>query len=174
MGRADTATKNFMRQNDVFADAFNFFLYQGYPVIDPGRLRELNPAEIGKEEFGKFHSALGDVLEFIKYSGDKKKLVEWIYEEKPELTLGRREVEVLNACVNAKLVIKPEEEEVKVCKAIEDYKMEAVEKATKEVTESTRLSDLRNLMKNMQLTAQQAAAALGLSPEDTARLLEKL
>lgn len=318
MGRADTATKNFMRQNDVFADAFNFFLYQGYPVIDPGRLRELNPAElampygadqksehvqkyrdilkgltamedgkmaylllgienqthahyaapvkgmlydalqyarqveqtgrkhrekkehgrqgsgeflagfykedkllpvltlfisfspeewdgprslaemvgikdeavlarmpdyrinlvspaeIGKEEFGKFHSALGDVLEFIKYSGDKKKLVKWLYEEKPELTLGRREVEVLNACVNAKLVIKPEEEEVKVCKAIEDYKMEAVEKATKEVTESTRLSDLRNLMKNMQLTAQQAAAALGLSPEDTARLLEKL
>ena len=51
MGRADTATKNFMRQNDVFADAFNFFLYQGYPVIDLGRLRELNPAEIGKEEF---------------------------------------------------------------------------------------------------------------------------
>ena len=49
MGRADTATKNFMRQNDVFADAFNFFLYQGYPVIDPGRLRELNPAELAWE-----------------------------------------------------------------------------------------------------------------------------
>ena len=326
MGRADTATINFMRQNDVFADAFNFFLYQGYPVIDPGRLRELNPAELampygadkksepvqkyrdilkglaamedgeraylllgienqthvhyaapvkgmlydalqyarqieqtgrrhrekkeygrsgsgeflagfykedwlipvitlfisfspgewdgprslwemmkmedtelrsklpdyrinlvspaelGKEEFRKFHSALGDVLEFIKYSGDKEKLMNWLREEKPELTLGRREVEVLNACVNAKLVIKPEEEEIKVCKAIEDYKMEAVEKATKEVTErvtervteSTRLSDLRNLMGNMQLTAQQAAAALGFSPEDTARLLEKL
>ena len=318
MGRADTATTNFMRQNDVFADAFNFFLYQGYPVIDPGQLRELDPAELampygadqksepvqkyrdilkglaamedgeraylllgienqthvhyaapvkgmlydalqyarqieqtgrrhrekkeygrsgsgeflagfykedwlipvitlfisfspgewdgprslwemmkmedtelrsklpdyrinlvspaelGKEEFRKFHSALGDVLEFIKYSGDKEKLMNWLREEKPELTLGRKEVEVLNACVNAKLVIKPEEEEVKVCKAIEDYKMEAVEKATKEVTESTRLSDLRNLMRNMQLTAQQAAAALGLSPEDTARLLEKL
>ena len=318
MGRADTATTNFMRQNNVFADAFNFFLYQGRPVIDPGKLRELDPAELampygadkksepvqkyrdilkglaamedgeraylllgienqthvhyaapvkgmlydalqyarqieqtgrrhrekkeygrsgsgeflagfykedwlipvitlfisfspgewdgprslwemmkmedtelrsklpdyrinlvspaelGKEEFRKFHSALGDVLEFIKYSGDKEKLMNWLREEKPELTLGRKEVEVLNACVNAKLVIKPEEEEVKVCKAIEDYKMEAVEKATKEVTESTRLSDLRNLMRNMQLTAQQAAAALGLSPEDTARLLEKL
>ena len=326
MGRADTATINFMRQNDVFADAFNFFLYQGYPVIDPGQLRELDPAELampygadkksepvqkyrdilkglaamedgeraylllgienqthvhyaapvkgmlydalqyarqieqtgrrhrekkeygrsgsgeflagfykedwlipvitlfisfspgewdgprslwemmkmedtelrsklpdyrinlvspaelGKEEFRKFHSALGDVLEFIKYSGDKEKLMNWLREEKPELTLGRKEVEVLNACVNAKLVIKPEEEEIKVCKAIEDYKMEAVEKATKEVTErvtervteSTRLSDLRNLMGNMQLTAQQAAAALGFSPEDTARLLEKL
>ena len=46
MGRADTATTNFMRQNDVFADAFNFFLYQGRPVIDPGKLRELDPAYI--------------------------------------------------------------------------------------------------------------------------------
>ena len=61
-----------------------------------------------------------------------------------------------------------------MCKAIEDYKMEAVEKATKEVTENTRLSDLKNLMKNMQLTAQQAAAALGFSREDTDRLLQKL
>lgn len=92
MGRADTATINFMRQNDVFADAFNFFLYQGYPVITlfisfspeewdgPRSLAEMvgikdeavlarmpdyrinlvSPAEIGKEEFGKFHSALGD------------------------------------------------------------------------------------------------------------------
>ena len=279
MGRADTATTNFMRQNDVFADAFNFFLYQGDPVINPKQLRELDPAElampygadkksepvqkyrdilkglaamgdgkrayvllgienqarihyaapvkgmlydslqyarqveqtgrkhrekkeygrsgsgeflagfykedrllpvitlfisfspekwdgpmslaemvgtedeavlaripdyrinlvtpaqIGKEEFGKFHSSLGDVLEFIKYSSDKKKLMEWLHEEKPELTMGRKEVEVLNACVNAKLAMKPEEEEVEVCKAIEDYKREAVEKNTKEVTE---------------------------------------
>ena len=81
-----------------------------------------------------------------------------------------------------------------MCKAIEDYKMEAVEKATKEVTEkvtkevtkevtqkvtkeateSTRLSDLKNLMKNMRWTANQATAALGLSPEDTAKFLAKL
>ena len=330
MGKADTATTSFMRQHHVFADAFNFFLYQGYPVIDPGQLRDLDPAElvmpygadqksepvqkyrdilkglaamedgkmayillgienqthvhyaapvkgmlydalqyarqveqtgrkhrenkgyqgrgsgeflagfykedkllpvitlfisfspekwdgprslaemvgvkdeavfarmpdyhinlvspaeIEKNEFERFHSSLGDVLEFIKYSCDKKKLMEWLHEEKPELVMGRKEVEVLNACVNAKLMIRPEEEEVEVCKAIEDYKMEAVEKATKEVTkkvtqqvtqqvtESTRLSVLKNLMKNTQWTAQQAAAALGFSPEDTAKLLGKL
>lgn len=142
----------------------------------------VSPAEIEKNEFERFHSSLGDVLEFIKYSCDKKKLMEWLHKEKPELAMGRKEVEVLNACVNAKLMIRPEEEEVEVCKAIEDYKMEAVEKATKEVTkkvtqqvtESTRLSALKNLMKNTQWTAQQAAAALGFSPEDTAKLLGKL
>ena len=48
MGRADTATTNFMRQNDVFADAFNFFLYQGDPVINPKQLRELDPAELAR------------------------------------------------------------------------------------------------------------------------------
>ena len=142
------------------------------------RINLVSPTEIGKEEFGRFHSSLGDVLEFIKYSGDKEKLMEWLHEEKPKLRLGRKEIEVLNACVNAKLAIKEEEEEVEVCKAIEDYKMEAVEKATKEVTkeatESTRLCDLKNLMKNMQWTANQAASALGLSPEDTAKFLAKL
>ena len=150
------------------------------------RINLVSPAEIGKEEFGKFHSSLGDVLEFIKYSGDKEKLMDWLHKEKSELMMGRKEVEVLNACVNAKLAIKSYEEEVEVCKAIEDYKMEAVEKATKEVTkkvtqqvtqqvtESTRLSALKNLMKNTQWTAQQAAAALGFSPEDTAKLLGKL
>ena len=46
MGKADTATTSFMRQHHVFADAFNFFLYQGYPVIDPGQLRDLDPAEL--------------------------------------------------------------------------------------------------------------------------------
>ena len=138
------------------------------------RINLVSPAEIGKEEFGKFHSSLGDVLEFIKYSGDKEKLMDWLHKEKSELMMGRKEVEVLNACVNAKLAIKSYEEEVEVCKAIEDYKMEAVEKNTKEVTESTRLSALRNLMKNTQWTAQQAAAALGFSQEDTDRLLQKL
>ena len=146
------------------------------------RINLVAPAEIGKEEFGKFHSSLGDVLEFIKYSGDKEKLMDWLHQEKPELTMGRKEVEVLNACVNAKLTIKEEEEEVEVCKAIEDYKREAVEKATKEVTkevtrdvtENMQLQSVKNLMRNLRLTAQQAAAALEIPPKDTERLLKKL
>lgn len=41
--------------------------------------------------------------------------------------------------------MKQDEEEVEVCKAIEDYKMEAVEKATREVT--------KEVTENMQLQA---------------------
>ena len=33
MGQADSATKMFLRDNEVFADAFNYLIYDGKPVI---------------------------------------------------------------------------------------------------------------------------------------------
>ena len=53
-----------------------------------------------------------------------------------------------------------------MCKAIEDLKAEAVEKE--------QLRGLKNLMHNMHLTAEQAAAAWGIPPEDTKKLLKML
>ena len=47
-------------------------------------------------------------------------------------------------------------------------------RVTKDVTENTRLLDLKNLMRSMKLTAEQAAAALEIPPKDTERLLKKL
>ena len=142
------------------------------------RINLVSPAEIQAQEFEKFHSSLGNVLEFIKYSSDQKKLMGWLFREKPGLVLGRREVDVLHACVSAGLVMKQDEEEVEVCKAIEDYKMEAVEKATrevtKEVTENMQLQGIRNLMRNLRLTARQAAEALEIPPQEMERLFEKL
>ena len=46
MGKVDTVTKKYLRQSSVFADIFNFYLYEGQQVIHPGQLRELDPAEI--------------------------------------------------------------------------------------------------------------------------------
>ena len=162
----------------------------------------VSPAELSKADFGKFHTSLGDVLEFIKYSMDKDKLVEWLEGEKQDLVLGQKEVEVLNACVNADLRIQPEEEGVKMCKAIQDWKAEwqremapilkeqlrgevtkqvteqiterVTKQITKQATENNQLFSLKNLMRNLQLTAEQAGAALGISKADMERLLQKL
>lgn len=38
MGRKDTLTKEYMSQNDIFADVFNYLLYDGKPVIQPEHL----------------------------------------------------------------------------------------------------------------------------------------
>ena len=46
MGVADAVTKQYMKENTVFADAFNFLLYNGENVIQPQTLRELDTAEV--------------------------------------------------------------------------------------------------------------------------------
>ena len=46
MGKVDTITKNYMSNNVVFADAFNYLMYDGNPVIRPEKLRELDTTEI--------------------------------------------------------------------------------------------------------------------------------
>ena len=44
MGKADIVTKEYMREPHVFADAFNFLLYDGRHVIKPSELKELDTA----------------------------------------------------------------------------------------------------------------------------------
>jgi len=46
MGLADTVTKAYMKENTVFADAFNYLIYGGKTVVDPALLQELDTTEI--------------------------------------------------------------------------------------------------------------------------------
>ena len=91
-----------------------------------------------------------------------------------DVVLGREEVEVLNACVNAKLTIKSDEEAIHVCEAIRKMNEEAVEKATERATENTQLAGIKNLIKNLNLTAEQAMAALGIPEHDRAKIAGRL
>ena len=45
MGKTDSLTKEYMRDAEVFADAFNYFIYGGKEVIKPDQLRELDTSE---------------------------------------------------------------------------------------------------------------------------------
>ena len=46
IGAADTVTKAYIRKNEVFADAFNYFMYDGIQKIQPKQLRELDSTEM--------------------------------------------------------------------------------------------------------------------------------
>ncbi len=46
MGNKDNATKNFIEKNRIFADVFNFFIYDGEQVIKPDTLQPLDTSEI--------------------------------------------------------------------------------------------------------------------------------
>ena len=44
--KADTITKDYVRNNDIFADIFNYYIYKGKQIIQPEQLREKDPTEI--------------------------------------------------------------------------------------------------------------------------------
>ena len=46
MGVPDTVTYEYMKRNEVFADAFNFLLYNGEKIIDHSELKELDTKTI--------------------------------------------------------------------------------------------------------------------------------
>ena len=46
MGNIDAESKKYMSDNAHFADAFNYLIYDGKPVIDPNSLSPLDPTEI--------------------------------------------------------------------------------------------------------------------------------
>jgi hypothetical protein len=47
MGKKDTVTKDYIKDNKVFADAFNYLIYDGKPVIQPEKLHPLDSTIIG-------------------------------------------------------------------------------------------------------------------------------
>ena len=136
------------------------------------------PAEIRTEDFGKFRTSLGDVLTFIKYSKDKQKMQEWFRDAKEGRMFGKKEVDVLNACVNAKIRMESNEEEMDMCEAfrqmIEEATEQATAKATKQTTERVQLNSIKNLMHNLHMTAEQAIAALGISEAEGEKLMRRL
>ncbi|MCD7884566.1 MAG: hypothetical protein LUI87_12800 [Lachnospiraceae bacterium] len=56
MADADTLTKKFIKDKEVFADAFNYFLHDGNNVIKPEQLKAVDTTEVvvpyGEDETG--------------------------------------------------------------------------------------------------------------------------
>lgn len=137
-----------------------------FAMIPDYRIHLVAPADIPEQDFGKFHTSLGDVLTFIKYSKDKERMEGWLEGAGANVVLGREEVEVLNACVNAKLTMPGSEEAINVC--------EAIRKRNEEAAENAQLAGIKNLIKNLNFTIEQAMAALGIPEHDRAKIASRL
>lgn len=73
MGKKDTLTKQYLAQDDVFSDAFNYYLFKGEKVIDAKDLKEQDPTELTViKNMGKLfaNQKMRDVLKLctIKHS----------------------------------------------------------------------------------------------------------
>ena len=96
------------------------------PYINDYKINLISPAELGHEDFVKFHTDLGKVLEFIKCSDDKGKM-EKFKEENADFIFSAEAVLFLNETTHTKLTLNEDKEEISMCKALDDMCADARE-----------------------------------------------
>ena len=84
------------------------------------------------DNFDRFKTELGQTLEFIKYSNDKKQFKEMLSDLKDK-KLTNETVSTINLFTGSDIKVNEEEEVTDVCLAIEEIKKEAAEEAVAEV-----------------------------------------
>lgn len=135
-------------------------------LVPDYKINLLAPASIEDGDFGKFQSSLKEVLSFIKHARDKDELKKVLDADESFRHLGREEVDVLNACVGAKIAVKEGEEAVDVCLAIQQMNEEAAQKAAQKERISTLFANIKNLMEKMGWSAEQSMDVLSVSDSD--------
>ena len=134
------------------------------------RINLLAPNRIPKEDFEKFRTDVGPLLEYIKNQKDKEKLDEIMHENDHFRSVDSETASLINTITGSRLKFDTREEKVDMCKAIDDMRKESKE----EGIESTRLESIRNLMVSLKCTAQQAMAFLMIPDADQPKYLAKL
>ena len=138
------------------------------------RIHLIAPAHMADEDFLKFRTGFGQVLQYIKYSKDKEKLYQVTHEEKRFSELDEDSANLINTVTGSGLKFEVKGGRVNMCTAIDEMRKESRNEGRQEGRDEGILSSLKNLMANMNLTLQQAMDALGIPAADRPKYMSKL
>ena len=130
------------------------------------------PADFQEDEYRKFHTPLGQVLEYIRVSRDKEKLIQLLQKDPRYSRMERDSANLINIVTNSNLTYPEEGDEINMCKAIEDMRAEAKAKGRAEGREEGRaegnteriLTDLKNVMDSINVSIEEAMEILKIDP----------
>ena len=94
------------------------------PFVDNYHIHLIAPAEIADEDFPKFKTELSVLLRYIKCSKDKQKLKEMVSRSTDLGSVSKETVDLINLLTNSQLRYDNEEENVNMCKALDDWMSE--------------------------------------------------
>lgn len=114
---------------------------------------------------GEKHSALKILSKKAKESDVRNFIQEARFATEPGDKENIDAVLQVSVSANKKLYKEVKEEDYDMCQALEELMKDTIE----EKEDNVRLVDIRTLMKNMKLTAEQAMKALGISASDQAK-----
>ena len=146
------------------------------------KIQLIDPAKIKPEEFEKFSTSLREVLEYIKYSKDKKKLKKLV-ENNPRMTMEVNAARVIQAVTGTKFRISEETEVVDMCQAIDEMMADSRDDGMKEGMEKGmtlgltkglekgRIEALSDLLKKGTISIQDAADCMAMSVTEFKKLV---
>ena len=90
------------------------------------KINLIAPEELSDTELEKFQTELCELLKFIKYSKDKKRLEEVVAEDAAFKNISKRTADAINTITHSELKFPEEKETVDMCKAIQDIRKDAI------------------------------------------------
>ena len=130
------------------------------------RIHLIAPSQMRDADFLKFRTGFGQVLQYIKYSRNKEKLYQIIHESDRFREMDEDSANLLNAVTGSGLKWESKGGKVDMCTAIEEMRRESMEqgmeKGIAEGREKAIVTAVRNVMKNMGMTAEQAMKMMGV------------
>ena len=172
IGAADAVTKAYIRKNEVFADAFNYFMYDGEQEIQPEQLRELDTTEIAillneKDTKETKNSKSASGTKNVQKYRDLLKSAAFI-RGNPRMNMEVEAARVLETI--ARMGIEREEVDsmgnVNMCKAIEDMIQDVVDEKKDDWLSEGRIQLLSTLIQSGDISLQKAAAIMNMTPEE--------
>lgn len=202
VGAQDAIGKRYMSDNTIFADAFNFLIYDGEPVIMPDELTEVDTTEIALPSLHEMMlvederlfrvipnyfvnliaPARMDDADFEKFHTDlgiALKVLKYQDKGADQLVLnldhrkvGRSTAEFLNVQARLGLVFEEPGEEGEIDMC---KAMETrIRNERQDAMENVLLQNIKMMMKNLHLTLEQTLTALEVPVADQARLASLL
>ena len=87
--------------------------------VENYRIHLIDPAKLTEEELNKFSTSMREVMGYIKYSNNKEKLLDFLRTD-THRSIEMNAVRVIKTITNTPIEVSEEEEEIEMCKAIED------------------------------------------------------
>lgn len=137
------------------------------------RLNLLSPASMTDEELNRFTTSLREVMLFIKYSNDKAKLNEMLQKDKGFKNLDKRAANVISMVTGSKFEVKEEEEDVNMCKAIQEMLDDATWAGKQEGKQDERTAVAMRMLEKEKFSYEEIADLANLSIDEIQELDRK-
>lgn len=135
-------------------------------MIPDYRINLFSPAEIKDEDLNKLQSNLREVMLFIKYAKDKRKLRELTSQDSSFQSLELKAARVINSITGLNLQFKEKERMVDMCQAVQEMCDDARAEGRSQVLRET----AQRMLQDPRFSVEDICKFLGLSLEDVLKL----